>query len=168
MSRWHSPDPDRNRKGFNPIDYPDLDLKYTVRARPEGESIRVVVDFDAPIPKDFVGKVGFNLELFPGLLFGKSYQLDKNDGVFQLQPSGPGEVPMLGHGRRLEVAPETELYHLTIESVKGGELQLIDGRGNHNNGWFVVRALAPAGATAGAIEWLVTPHRQGGAGCARP
>src|SRR5262252_2662506 len=156
------PDADRNRKGFNPIDYPDLNLSYTVRARPDGESIRVSVDFDQPIPKDWVGKVGFNLELFPGLLFGKSYQLDKNDGVFQQQPSGPGEVPVLGRGKRLDVAPETELYHLTIEAVKGGELQLLDGRGNFNNGWFIVRALAPADATTRAIEWRVTPRAKAG------
>ncbi len=112
------PDAERDRKGFNPIVYPDLKLNYTVRARPEGESIRVSVDFDAPIPAEWVGKVGFNLELFPGLLFGKSYQLGKTEAVFQRQPSGPGEVPTLATGKRLEVAPETELYHLTIESVQ--------------------------------------------------
>lgn len=156
------PDPDRNRRGFNPIDYPDLDLKYTVRAHAEGESIRVSVDFDAPIPKEWVGKVGFNLELFPGLYFGKSWQLGKSDGVFQQQPSGPGEIPLLAHGRTLEVAPETELYHLTIEAVKGGEIELIDGRGNHNNGWFVARSIAAGGATSGAVEWLVTPHARAG------
>ena len=156
------PDAERDRKGFNPIIYPDLKLNYTVRARPEGESIRVSVDFDAPIPKEWVGKVGFNLELFPGLMFGKSYQLGETSAVFQRQPSGPGEIPTLARGKRLEVAPETELYHLTIEAVRGGELELLDGRGNHNNGWFVVRALAPAGAAANAIEWLVTPHAKAG------
>ncbi len=161
-ARSRIPDAERDRKGFNPIIYPDLKLNYTVRARPEGESIRVSVDFDAPIPKEWVGKVGFNLELFPGLLFGKSYQLGETDGVFQRQPSGPGEIPVLARGKRLEVAPETELYHLTIEAVRGGELELLDGRGNHNNGWFVVRALAPAGATTNAIEWLVTPHAKAG------
>ena len=106
--------------------------------------------------------MGFNLELFPGLMFGKSYQLGETYAVFQRQPSGPGETPTLARGKRLEVAPETELYHLTIEAVRGGELELLDGRGNHNNGWFVVRALAPAGATANAIEWLVTPHAKAG------
>jgi endoglucanase len=156
------PDAERDRKGFNPIIYPDLKLNYTVRARPDGESIRVSVDFDAPIPKEWVGKVGFNLELFPGLLFGKSWQLGTGDGVFARQPSGPGETPTLARGKRLEVAPETELYHLTIEAARGGELELFDGRGNHNNGWFVVRALAPAGATTNAIEWLVTPHAKAG------
>jgi hypothetical protein len=156
------PDAERDRKGFNPIIYPDLALNYTVRARPEGQSIRVSVDFDAPVPQEWVGKVGFNLELFPGLLFGKSYRLGTRDGVFARQPSGPGEIPILARGKRLEVAPETELYHLTIESVRGGELELLDGLGNHNNGWFVVRSLAPAGATSNAIEWLVTPHAKEG------
>jgi hypothetical protein len=156
------PDAERDRKGFNPILYPDLKLNYTVRAAPAGDSIRVSVDFDAPIPKEWVGRVGFNLELFPGLMFGKSYQLGGTEAVFQHQPSGPGEVPILARGKRLEVAPETELYHLTIESVRGGELTLLDGRGNHNNGWFVVRALAPAGASLNAIEWLVTPHAKAG------
>jgi len=156
------PDVERDRKGFNPIEYPDLKLSYTVRARPEGESIRVSVDFDAPIPPQWVGKVGFNFELFPGLLFGKSYQLGTSDGVFQQQPSGPGETPSLARGKRLEVAPETELYHLSIESLRGGELELLDGRGNHNNGWFVVRALVPAGATTNAIEWRITPHAKAG------
>jgi hypothetical protein len=156
------PDAERDRKGFNPIEYPDLKLNYTVRARPDGESIRVSVDFDAPLPKEWVGKVGFNFELFPGLLFGKSYQLGSSDGVFQQQPSGPGETPWLARGKRLEVAPETELYHLSIESLRGGELELLDGRGNHNNGWFVVRALVPAGATANAIEWRITPHAKAG------
>ena len=156
------PDAERDRKGFNPIVYPDLKLNYSVRARPDGDSILVSVDFDSPIPKEWVGKVGFNLELFPGLLFGKSYQLGSSDGVFQRQPSGPGEVPVLARGKKLEIAPETELYHLTLEVLKGGELELLDGRGNHNNGWFVVRALAPAGATVNAIEWRVTPHAKAG------
>ncbi len=156
------PDPERDRKGFNPIVYPDLKLAYTVRAWPQGESLIVSVDFTEPVPKDWVGKVGFNLELFPGLLFGKSWQLGKAEGVFQQQPSGPGEVPTLARGKRLDVAPETELYHLTIESLKGGEIELLDGRGNHNNGWFIARALAPAGATAGAIEWRITPRAKPG------
>ena len=47
---------------------------------------------------------------------------------------------------------------MTIEDVKGGGLELVDGRGQHNNGWFVVRSLVAKGATKGAVEWLVTPH----------
>src|SRR5690606_22651112 len=33
-----------------------------------------------------------------------------------------------------------------------------DGRNQHNNGWFVVRSLVPAGATDDAISWLLMPH----------
>lgn len=160
------PDPDRNRKGFNPIVYPDLELTYTVRAIPEGESIRLIVDMDKPVPQAWIGKVGFNLELFPELLFGRSFQLGSTEAVFPRQPTGPGEVDEdgtyelrpLARGKRLEIAPETELYHLTITAVRGSELELHDGRGNHNNGWFVVRSLVPAETTTGAIEWLITPH----------
>lgn len=165
-TRLAYPDPERDRKGFNPIIYPDLKLSYTVRARAEGDAIRVTVDMDEPVPKAWVGKVGFNLELFPGLYFGRSFRLGDTENVFPRQPSGPGEIDSegiyelvpLARGKKLEVAPETELYHLTIESVRGGEIELHDGRGNHNNGWFVVRSLVPAGATERAIEWLITPH----------
>ncbi len=160
------PDSERDRKGFNPIVYPDLQLSYTVRAWPEGDAVRLRIDMDKPVPQEWIGKVGFNLELFPGLYFGRAFQLGETEGVFPRQPTGPGEIDNegtyelvpLARGKRLEIAPDTELHHLTIESVRGGEIELHDGRGNHNNGWFVVRSLVPAGATTGAIEWLITPH----------
>jgi endoglucanase len=164
------PDAERDRKGFNPIVYPDLRLTYTVRAQPEGDAIRVSVDFERPIPAEWVGRIGFNLELFPGLMFGRSFQLGDTQAVFPRQPTGPGETDRSGayelvplaRGKKLEIAPESDLHHLTIESVRGGELELHDGRGNHNNGWFVVRSLVPADATSGAIEWLLTPHTKDG------
>ena len=164
------PDEERDRKGFNPIVYPDLQLTYTVRARPQGNAVLLSVDMDQPIPAAWIGKIGFNLELFPGLMFGRSFQLGGTEGVFPRQPSGPGETDQegtyelvpLARGKRLEVAPESELHHLTIEAVRGGEIELHDGRGNHNNGWFVVRSLVPANATTSAIEWLITPHAQPG------
>ncbi len=164
--RMAYPDPERNRQGFNPIDYPDLQLGYTVKVRAAGNSFRIVVDLDRPLPDDWVGRVGFNLELFPGRLFGQPYYLDAHTGTFPRQYDGPGErdargdyqaVPM-ATGRRLVIAPESDEQRMTIEDVAGGDLQLLDGRARHDNGWFIVRALVPKGAAAGAIEWLVTPH----------
>jgi len=162
------PDEKQNQKGYNPIDYPDLELGYTVRVVPAGGSaFRIIVDLDAPLPAAWVGKVGFNFELFPGLLFGKSYVLGEKTGVFPRQADGPGaydadhayQLAPLAHGPgRLVVAPESEEQRMSIEPVRGGELQLLDGRGRHNNGWFVVRSAVPGGATKGALEWLVTPH----------
>ena len=70
--RMSYPDPSKDRVGFNPIIYPDLDMAYTLKVLPEGKSIRIVVDLDQPLPEEWVGKVGMNFELFPGILFGKS------------------------------------------------------------------------------------------------
>ena len=41
-------------------------------------------------------------------------------------------------GKKLVVAPEDDIFRMTIES-KTGDLQLLDGRYVHNNGWFVVQ-----------------------------
>jgi endoglucanase len=54
--------------------------------------------------------------------------------------------------------PESDLQRMTIENLSGGNLQLLDGRAKHNNGWFVVRSLVAKGASKNAIEWLVTPN----------
>jgi len=166
ITTWLSyPDTARNRTGFNPIDYPDLHLSYQVHVRGEGQAVRVIVDLDQPLPQKFVGKVGFNLELFPGDLFGKSWYLGNHSGIFPRQPNGPDEKTAdgdfeptpLATGPRLSIAPEVETQRMLLESHTGN-LQLLDGRNKHNNGWFVVRSLVPAGATAGAIDWLISPH----------
>ena len=164
--RYEFPNEEINRKGFNPIIYPELHFRYVTRVLPAGKGFRIIVDLDTPLPDQWIGKVGFNFELFPGILFGKSYYADSLFGIFPRQANGPmykdsdGElqiVPM-ARGRRLTIAPESEQQRMVIENVKGDVLELIDGRGKHNNGWFVVRSLVPKGATKNAIEWLVTPH----------
>jgi hypothetical protein len=159
------PDESQDRKGENPIGYPDLKMSYAVRVRPDGRAFRIIVDLDEPLPAGWVGKVGFNLELFPGILFGKSYEIGGQSGIFPRQANGPGavtdgdyELAPLGRGAKLKVAPESDRQRMTIEAVRGGEIELLDGRAQHNNGWFVARALVQAGATRGAIEWLVTPN----------
>jgi hypothetical protein len=183
------PDPDKDRKGFNPVFYPDLQLGYKVHVTPlAGNSFRIRVDLDRPLPANWVGKVGFNLELFPAHLFGKSWLMDGQAGIFPRQPNGPvrfsggpavdvpvpvqpnGPVPSLNReplaaplavGRRLVVAPDEERQRISIES-RSGTLELIDGRLNHNNSWFIVRGVVPAGATTNAIEWVVTPTVESG------
>ena len=159
------PDPDKDRRGFNPIDYPDLRLTYQVRVRAEGAGVRILVDLPEPLPAAWVGKVGFNLELFPAALFGKAFYAGEHAGTFPRQPNGPvrtdasGAVQPepLGAGNPLVVAPETPAQRLTIESRRA-PVELLDGRVNHPNGWFIARALIPAGVAAGAVDWLVTPN----------
>jgi len=159
------PDSSKNRKGYNPIIYPDLYFNYDVTVKAEGNSIRVTVDLDRPLPKQFIGKVGFNFELYPTVLFGKSWYLDQQMGLFPRQPNGPtsldenSEVQAIPYatGKRLVIAPESDQQRIVIES-KNTDLQLLDGRNKHNNGWFVVRSLVAEGATKNAIEWVITPN----------
>jgi hypothetical protein len=158
--------PDSSRfKGFNPIKYPDLYFNYKITVKPEGKSIRVIVDLDRPIPAEWIGKVGFNIELFPGILFGKSWYVDQQSGIFPRQPNGPVKVDNQGEdqpvpyasGKKLVIAPENDAQRMVIES-KMAEIQLLDGRIKHNNGWFVVRSIVPEGATTKAIDWTITPN----------
>lgn len=160
------PDTSKDRTGFNPIEYPDLDLTYTLRVIPQGKSFKITVDLDKPLPEEWVGKVGMNIELFPGILFGKSYAMDNQFGIFNRQANGPGfrdddgdfQLEPMATGNQLVIVPEDEKQTLSIENLNKNDLELIDGRAIHSNGWFVVRSLVPAGATKNAIEWLVTPH----------
>ncbi|WP_020208668.1 glycoside hydrolase family 9 protein [Gilvimarinus chinensis] len=160
------PDDSKNQKGFNPIDYPDLNFSYQVHVEVlTDNSVKVSVDLKKPLPDEWIGKVGFNFELFPGDLFGASYLMDELSGIFPTQPNGPlmhthGEwlAEPLATGKTLVVAPESEKQRLRIERVKGGELELWDGRTNHNNGWYIVRSLVPKGASNNAIEWVITPN----------
>lgn len=161
---WY-PDSTKNRRGFNPVIYPDLRFFYQIEIKAEDDgSISVSVDLDEPLPDEWCDRVGFNLELFPGDLFGKSYQMDKLAGIFMDQPVGPvkdydGEMLSgpLASGKSLVIAPEEELQRIIIQS-QTEELELWDGRTNHNNGWYIVRSTVPKGATKGAIKWTIKPH----------
>src|SRR5690606_33651618 len=153
--RMEYPDETKDRKGFNPIIYPDLNFAYMLKVRPEGRSFRIIVDLEKPLPAEWIGKVGFNMEFFPGFLFGKSYYADDEFGIFPRQANGPmyrdsdGEwqIQPLGTGKRITIAPESDRQRMIIENVGDGKIELIDGRGKHNNGWFVVRSLVPDNAT---------------------
>ncbi|MBP5506660.1 MAG: glycoside hydrolase family 9 protein [Prevotella sp.] len=86
------PDSSRHLTGFNPMVYPDYQFNYQVKVRSEGKSIIVTVDLDKPVPDFLVGKVGFNLEFFPGRLFGKPWLMDEQSGIYPQQPNTPLET----------------------------------------------------------------------------
>lgn len=83
------PDSSRHLTGFNPMIYPDLHLTYTVKVEAVGSGVEITVDLDRPIPEAFLGKVGFNLEFFPGALFGKPWLMDSQSGIYPQQPNAP-------------------------------------------------------------------------------
>ena len=187
------PDESRHLQGFNPMIYPDFKFNYKVTAKSEGAAILVTVDLDKPAPEKL--KLYFNLELFPGALFGKPWIMDDKQGIFPEQPNGPvlsqppnylhtgdfgqpkadikqlsgdnkGYNPIIADdliaepyavGKRFTLRPDDPYNRLTIES-RGASLKLYDGRMNHNNGWFVLSSQVPAGASKGAIQWLIKPN----------
>ena len=86
------PNSSRHLTGFNPMIYPDLQFNYQIRVEGKGDGIEITVDLDRPIPKEFIGKVGFNFEFFPGSLFGKPWLMDGQSGIYPQQPNGPLET----------------------------------------------------------------------------
>ena len=191
------PDSSRHLTGFNPMVYPDAVVRYTVTTRAAGGSIEVTLDLDRPIPDAFIGKAGFNLEFFPGSLFGKPWLMDGQGGIYPRQPNSPllltepnykhtgdfhqkgrsiigfdrliaegqGYNPIVADdiiaepyavGRKFVSRPDDPYSKLTVETLTE-DLKLYDGRMNHNNGWFVLRSEIPAGATKGAVRWIITP-----------
>ncbi|MBP3714614.1 MAG: glycoside hydrolase family 9 protein [Phocaeicola sp.] len=83
------PDSARHLTGFNPMVYPDYQFTYTVKVESSGQNILVSVDLDKPVPDFLLGKVGFNLEFFPGSLFGKPWMMDHQTGIYPQQPNAP-------------------------------------------------------------------------------
>ncbi len=83
------PDSSRHLTGFNPMVYPDWHVNYTVTVEPQGKGILVTVDLDTPVPDFLLGKAGFNLEFFPGELFGKPWVMDNQSGIYPQQPNAP-------------------------------------------------------------------------------
>ncbi|MEJ2052899.1 MAG: hypothetical protein P8X42_03175 [Calditrichaceae bacterium] len=58
---WY-PDSSRSQRGHNPIEYPDLHFKYDVKVTAfEGAGFKITIDLDKPLPKKWIGRVGFNL-----------------------------------------------------------------------------------------------------------
>jgi len=158
------PDSSQDRKGFNPIEYPDLKFKYTIKTEAVGDSIKLTVTLDEPLPAAWANRVGFNLELFPGQLFGEHFFMDGKPGIFPRQANGPMikddegnfQITPMAVGKRLIVAPGSREKELTI-TTNASDLQLIDGRGLYNNGWFVVRSTIPLGGLKNAVEWIISP-----------
>ena len=179
------PDSSMHLRGFNPLMYPDLHFNYEVIVSAKGDEIHVRVDLDRELPADWHDQVGFTMEFYPPDLFGKSWHMDSTSGIFphqaagvvsangtmpmpQIVPTGPLNdlLPLPNHnaqsaplatGKKLTIAPETEEINIQIETLNG-ELELLDGRAQHQNGWFVVRSKMDPNKLKGAIEWVIRPN----------
>lgn len=190
------PDSTLHLSGFNPKIYPDLVFHYDVNVESVNGAIEVTVDLDRPIPEEYIGRVGFNFEFFPGTLFGKPWIMDDQTGIYPQQANAPLDIkeslynkvgdfhnpakpiadletimadPLspfrsdeviaapYAVGRKFTSCPNDPYNKVTIESFTG-DLELLDGRVNHTNGWFVLRSAIAKGVTKGAVKWVITPN----------
>jgi len=83
------PDSSKHAAGFNPMFYPDFQFTYKVRVKGVGDNLDIRVEIDKPVPPQYAGKLGFNLELQPSELYGMPYLMDGEAGQFPHQAIGP-------------------------------------------------------------------------------
>ena len=139
------------------MNYPDLSFKYSVKVKAVDRKIVITADLVNPIPAALEGKAWFSMEIFPPVLFGKSWNMDNKTGFFPTDAYGPvagNEVQPYAVGKVLTIAPEVEAQRLTFRAVKG-DIQLVDGRTDRKASWFFVRTAIPAGQTKNVIEWEI-------------
>jgi hypothetical protein len=147
------------------LTYPDYHFDYTIKAEARGGGILLSVNLEKPIPRELMGRAGFNLEFLPAAYFEKTYLMDGNAGVFPLYPGGPMSVNPSGvvepkpiaMGRTLILAPEDPARRVTIVA-RTGILLLFDGRNKAQNGWFVVRTLIPQDTSGPVVDWFITAN----------
>ena len=156
------------------LEYAEYDFRYIIRARPDGDALKVTVELPQALPAELVGKAGFNLEFLPSAYFRESYIADGKAGGFPLYPAGtmelaetrspasgrsdgPGaEALPMATARTFVLAPGNAARQVTVSS--NAPIALYDGRNQAQNGWFVLRSLLPEGQTGSVLEWTVAAN----------
>jgi endoglucanase len=165
------------------LSFPSYHMDYTLEVAPEPGGVRVSLNLEKPLPKNWPDVRGFNLEFVPAIYMGKAYAVDdKQFGMIPRSPQDPmhkvlpladepKKLPYLEQwdrdkgytqplplvsGKSITLAPEDPLYRVTVNS-ETATVSLYDGRDRAQNGWFVLRSLVPSSKTEGAIVWHIRP-----------
>ena len=142
------------------LHYPDHNFDFSIKVVKSATGVNLTVNLPKPLPKALEGKAGFNLEFLPAAYFHKSFVMDEQIGNFPVYPTGLKEIndkaePIaLAQGGRLVLAPEDNERRISISS-NSAALELYDGRGKAQNGWFIVRSKIPADKVGAVIEWQI-------------
>lgn len=142
------------------LHYPDHQFEFSIKVTKNAAGARLTVNLPKPLPKALEGKAGFNLEFLPSAYFHKAFLMDSTPGSFPVYPTGLKEVndkaqpDALALGQHLVLAPEDQIHRVSITSA-ASPLELYDGRGKAQNGWFIVRSKIPANKTGAVIEWQI-------------
>ena len=167
------PGPDRakrevdreNQEIVSSVNYEDFDLKYKVRIKPEGNGFKLVVDLEKPVPAAWENRLSFEMEVYPPLYYGKSFQIGETFGIIPRMgvrsvfkdEDGRIRPVNMGQGKVLTLAGEDPLRKVVFEDLKG-EIILTDNRESSKSGWIMVRSIIPSGVTEGALEWIIRPN----------
>jgi hypothetical protein len=138
------------------------DFQYILAAEAKDDGLYLSVNIDKPLPEALKGVAGLNIEFFPPVFWGTSYIIDNKYGLFPTSPAdfmtfinGQVEPMPMAVGKKIEIAPEDPMKHLSIQLIEGDELMLLDGRNKQQNGTFVLRTLLPSDKTGKIAEWLI-------------
>lgn len=149
--------------------YPQYSFTYKLTGEARDGGFYLSVNVEKPLPATLDGIAGLNIELFPPVFWGHSYMMDAKNGLFPTSPAdnmtsinGEVEPKPIAVGRKIEIAPDAPMKHLTIRTTDGRDLMLFDGRDKQQNGNFVVRTLLPSGKTGKIAEWFITAETQNG------
>jgi len=156
------------------LEYPGF--RYTIRAERRGGDIVLAVLLDRPVPAEYAGRAGLNLEFVPSAYWHHSYLADGRPTTFPRYPAdamvrtpnrnaasgrsdGPGAEPLpFAAGGALVLAPDDPARRVAVRATGGGALQLFDGRNQAQNGWYVLRQPLPAGRTGRVVEWTLSAN----------
>ena len=138
--------------------YAEQDFDFSIKVQKNAAGVLISVNLPKPLPASLEDRAGFNLEFLPAAYFHQAYIMDNTTGTFPIYPSGVKEInhkvepQILSQGQHLVLAPNNTERRVSIES-SGIPLELYDGRGKAQNGWFVVRSKIPAGKRGTVIQW---------------
>ncbi|MEO6102628.1 MAG: glycoside hydrolase family 9 protein, partial [Pseudoxanthomonas sp.] len=152
-----------NRRIEVTMRYPAWDFDYRIVTTALDGGVTIDVVLDKPLPEELAQRAGFNLEFLPVAYFGKAFLMDEQAGIFPRHPTdqmtmqgtGKTEPEPFASGQRVVLAPEDRVQRITVASNNGVPLQLYDGRGKAQNGWYVLRSLLPSGKTGTVLSWSV-------------
>lgn len=142
------------------LHYPDHQFDFSIKVIKHARGVRLTVNLPKPLPSSLEGKAGFNLEFLPAAYFHTSFMMDEQIGNFPRYPTGLKEIngianPVaLAQGKHLALAPENDERRISIRS-NSVPLELYDGRGKAQNGWFILRSKIPANQTGAVIDWEI-------------
>jgi len=147
------------------ISYDDFDLNYKVRLKPEGNGFKLIVDLEKPVPAEWENRLSFEMEVYPPLYYGKTFQIGETFGIIPrmgvrsvvTDEDGRISPVNMGQGKILTLAGEDPLRKIVFENKKG-EIILTDNRESSKSGWIMVRSVIPPGVTQGALEWIIRPN----------